>query len=542
MTVEPWPFDLPGDPEYPMYMRGQAEEVLPGVLTPMMCTLGAPVIEEGWKRHFTQTLPIIDPPSHPHTFISVVGGRTYMNLSTSARSAVVMSGSRPEDFAKQMDVGADFIASAERQPGDDERAARAFAVIGEALMSPPREQLAEDRAGALAHRSEGRARRSGMSLDELLARATSLIPEAQRLFSQIMLAGTVEGACFAQLNDGLRAIYADEAPELARQLLSGVGDVDSAAPAQRLTALASLSGDDYRRALDAFLEEFGYRGANEFEIAAPSWEMAPEAVERMVEAARNAPPKADAAKLGAAARARVKADGIHDTWPEFDSWFQNATFYVAARERAKASFVIVYNEIRLDLLEIGRRFVAKGALDRPEAVFLLTRAELEAAVSGEGTISQSTVDDRARHMEALARLKAPAIVKAGDVPPLSSWETIDPSATSTGTELRGVAGSPGIARGLARVVHDPYNDIPPEPGEVLVAPLTDPGWTLMFMAAEAVVVEVGGALSHAVVVARELGIPAVVSVDHCCELLRTGDLIEVDGSAGTVRILERNAS
>src|SRR5207244_12198527 len=106
-------------------------------------------------------------------------------------------------------------------------------------------------------------------------------------------------------------------------------------------------------------------------------------------------------------------------------------------------------------------------------------------------------------------------------------------------ELRGVAGAPGRAVGRVRVVHDPYVDAPPESGEVLVAPVTDPGWTLLFVPAAAVVVEVGGELSHAVIVARELGVPAVVSVPGCCLRLRTGDLVEVDGSTGIVRVLER---
>jgi pyruvate,water dikinase len=541
MSVEPWPFDLPGDPDYPMYMRGQAEEVLPGVLTPMMCTFGAPIIESGWKAHFTETLPIIDPPRHPHTFIAVYGGRTYMNLSTSARSAVIMGGSRPEDFAQQFDVGADFIAAAQRQPGDDERAARAHAVLGDGLASPPREQLASDRGSALERRAEGRARRSSLSPEELLARARALVPETTRAFSRIMLAGTLEGACFAQLNDGLAKRYGDDAPALARELLSGVGDVDSAAPAQRLATLATLSGDAYRQGFTSFLEDFGFRGANEFEISAPSWEMAPDAVERMVEAARNAPAKEDPAGRGAAALARTQADGLSETWPEFEWWLQNTGFFVGARERAKGTFVILYNEIRLDLFEIGRRLVAKDLLPTPASVFLLTEAELESTLAGHGGATDS-VDDRARHMAQLATLVPPAVVKVGEVPPVDTWET--KTAAAAGHEsaaLRGVAGSPGIAQGRVRVVLDPYDDIPPEPGEVLVAPFTDPGWTLMFMAADAVVVEVGGALSHAVVVARELGIPAVVSVENCCRLLQTGDLIEVDGNAGTVRVLERKS-
>ena len=77
-----------------------------------------------------------------------------------------------------------------------------------------------------------------------------------------------------------------------------------------------------------------------------------------------------------------------------------------------------------------------------------------------------------------------------------------------------------------------------EPGEVLVAPLTDPAWTPLFLPAAAVVVNVGALMSHAVIVARELGIPAAIAVEGATQKIRTGDLIEVDGTAGTVTILE----
>jgi pyruvate,water dikinase len=86
---------------------------------------------------------------------------------------------------------------------------------------------------------------------------------------------------------------------------------------------------------------------------------------------------------------------------------------------------------------------------------------------------------------------------------------------------------------------DPYGGTPPSPGEILVAPITDPGWTPMFVPAAGVIVEVGGELSHAVIVARELGIPAVVAAAGACSALRDGDLVEMDGSSGVVRVLQR---
>jgi pyruvate,water dikinase len=88
-------------------------------------------------------------------------------------------------------------------------------------------------------------------------------------------------------------------------------------------------------------------------------------------------------------------------------------------------------------------------------------------------------------------------------------------------------------------VLDPYRGTPPSAGEILVAPITDPGWTPLFVPAAGVVVEVGGELSHAVIVARELGIPAVVAAAGACSTLRDGDVVEMDGSSGLVRVVER---
>jgi pyruvate,water dikinase len=107
-----------------------------------------------------------------------------------------------------------------------------------------------------------------------------------------------------------------------------------------------------------------------------------------------------------------------------------------------------------------------------------------------------------------------------------------------GATLSGIAGCPGVARGRARVVLDPLDPRGLAPGDVLGAPITDPAWTPLFVAAEAVVVDVGAELSHAIIVARELGIPAVVSVTGATRSISDGAVLEVDGNAGVVRVLE----
>ena len=106
-----------------------------------------------------------------------------------------------------------------------------------------------------------------------------------------------------------------------------------------------------------------------------------------------------------------------------------------------------------------------------------------------------------------------------------------------GDVLEGKSGCAGVARGRVRVVLDPMEAVDLEPGEVLVAPITDPAWTPLFMPAAAVVVNVGALMSHAVIVSRELEIPCVVSVENATNLLVDGTMVEVDGTAGTVTVL-----
>ncbi len=106
--------------------------------------------------------------------------------------------------------------------------------------------------------------------------------------------------------------------------------------------------------------------------------------------------------------------------------------------------------------------------------------------------------------------------------------------------LRGTPASPGSITGRARVIFDPTGAYL-EPGEILVAPSTDPGWTPLFLTAGGLVMEMGGSISHGAVVAREYGIPAVVGVPEATERITTGQQITVDGAAGTVMIAEASA-
>jgi phosphoenolpyruvate synthase/pyruvate phosphate dikinase len=121
------------------------------------------------------------------------------------------------------------------------------------------------------------------------------------------------------------------------------------------------------------------------------------------------------------------------------------------------------------------------------------------------------------------------------------WEVAAPRAAATvesGEQRTGTGCYPGLVRGRVRVVRDP-RDAGLRPGEILVAERTDPGWVMLFPAASGLLVERGSLLSHSAIVARELGIPAVVSVAGLTQWLETGDTVEMDGRAGTIRRLHR---
>ncbi len=143
--------------------------------------------------------------------------------------------------------------------------------------------------------------------------------------------------------------------------------------------------------------------------------------------------------------------------------------------------------------------------------------------------------------ERFAAVTPPFFITSQDeVPSIEQMEAAQaarPKQAAVGDMLKGDGGSPGIVRGRARIVLDPADARGLTPGDILVAPLTDPAWTPLFLPAAAVVVNVGALMSHAVIVSRELGIPCVVAIAGATERIADGAMLEVDGTAGTVTVL-----
>ncbi|MCM2256070.1 MAG: PEP-utilizing enzyme [Vicinamibacteria bacterium] len=291
------------------------------------------------------------------------------------------------------------------------------------------------------------------------------------------------------------------------------------------------------RNFEAFLRRFGHRAIEEVELARPRFREWPEyplsIVANYLDADPEREPRRIAARrieardaLAARVRARLRFHPLRRL--VFGFLWRAGRAVGQASENTKFHIVRVLDLMRRAALEWGARRVAEGRLGHAADVFFLRLDELR---PGDGDLSDVAAKRRALHEEA-RRTPAPDVVDA-DGRPIAEWgerlHVADDGA------LRGIGSSPGLARGPVVIVHDPSGGQRLAPGSVLVAPYTDPAWTPLFLSAGAIVVEVGSVLSHASIVARELGVPSVVALAGATHLLRPGDWVEVDGTAGTVR-------
>ena len=207
------------------------------------------------------------------------------------------------------------------------------------------------------------------------------------------------------------------------------------------------------------------------------------------------------------------------------------------REAVSFSYTFGFALFRGTFLELGRRLVAAGTLDAADDVFMLTLAEVRAAVAGTPpSPPREIAATRSREMAEAEDLELPEIIVGDQLVPRRRGAT----AAST---LRGVPSSRGTYRGIVRVIRSLADADRLQPGDVLVVPFSDVAWTPLFARAGAVIAEAGGMLSHSSIVAREHGIPCVVSVPGACSL-PDGATVHVDGFAGTVTLenVERSAS
>ena len=217
--------------------------------------------------------------------------------------------------------------------------------------------------------------------------------------------------------------------------------------------LVGLEGDEFEAAFERVLEQYGFRGVNEWEIAAPSWEIRPDVLRRAVDAVRAGGAERDPDSTRKAALAKFEEDGVRTRFADLDQSLERCKVWLGVRERTKATCVLTINEMRLDALEIGQRLVENGKLESADQIYFLTFDEFRAAARG-GDVDLDRVHARQAAKADLLRYQEPLFVIAGEVPPVEEWVVKSDATTDEDDqdEVIGAAGSPGVATGRARVV------------------------------------------------------------------------------------------
>jgi pyruvate,water dikinase len=390
--------------------------------------------------------------------------------------------------------------------------------------------------------------------------AFELMGRAYPLFAG-MLAERWLRRLFADAREDVDAITRGFPDDIITKMNLELGDVADAARAhpaavEAIRAGRSLDevrevagGDAFGSAFDAFLSEYGFRGYAEIDISRPRWSEDPAMLLQTVRG-RLAADKAGAhhahmmrlveARQQAAQRLEQRAGrgllgSIRRRWVR--RLICVARAYLAIREHPKYGIAKLLARAREHFLAAGRMLVADGRLEMVGDVWYLQLDELLTLVSDRAATSPYDLVARRAEFRRHARMDGPRVFTSdGEIVYVSLEREGVPEGALVGTPA-----SAGVIEGRARVVLDP-SGVALEPGEILVAPFCDPGWTPLFLNAAALVTEVGGLMTHGVLVAREYGIPAVVSVPEATTRIRTGQRICVDGTRGFVVIASSSPS
>jgi pyruvate,water dikinase len=307
--------------------------------------------------------------------------------------------------------------------------------------------------------------------------------------------------------------------------------------------LPSVAQQGVRR----FLERYGMRGVGEIDLGRPRWRENPLPVFQVLQSYVQITDPAQAPDAQFARGAQAAEAGLVGLAEELSAtrggklkarlvrfFGVRMRTFAGLREMPKFVIIRLFGMARNALLAAGQSWTEAGILAAPDDVFYLHLDEVRALAAGEVRDWQALVRDRrAVYVREMGRRQIPRVLLSDG---RAFYAGLGEKASADGS-LTGSPVSPGVVEGTVRVILDPHG-AQLAPGEILVCPATDPGWTPLFLAAGGLVMEIGGMMTHGAVVAREYGIPAVVGVHDATQRLKTGQRIRVDGSTGVIVPLE----
>lgn len=331
-----------------------------------------------------------------------------------------------------------------------------------------------------------------------------------------------------------------------RAAIDAAADEDAAVPFDPDSLRSHAGGPPFADAFEAFLGAHGHLGQNHDDLRLASWADSPRVLlGRVATRLRNpAQPSAErettlrarAAELEAAAR-----DALRDQPDDLAGFDRTLAFArdIGWLTEGHNYWIDRLSQARLRTLamRVGARLVREGQLGNPDDVFFLDRDEVAEAIRDAAPRQTLVAVRREEHARNEARMPPYWVGKVPDKPP--SGDRFDgPRVASTGGDvLMGKGASAGVVRGPARVTLSQEDFGRIQPGDIIVCPSSNPSWVPVFTIAGGLVTNTGGVLSHAAVVAREFGLPAVVGIGDATTRIADGRLVEIDGTAGTVRLL-----
>jgi len=553
------------------YTTAGIAEMLPGVVPPLSWDVNSWLVENGFRYLFDLLGGGADVLTHEHALIGRFRGRAALNLDAMRDAAGSIPGGSPEELEQQ--YFGDAIPTDETNRRCDEtmtKSGKSGARQGLRVLQGRRKAAEESELVIQAVEGvvENEPDLAEFDEQELLAFWNRILHLSQRVVAVEIAVAAMAAASYRSVEVFLsRYLDAGEA-SLAVQRLTATnstgrrsrvavaldGVIHRIADDPELRLAAGEDWDDAQRALNAtkagreVLEDFfsvlrraGCTGV----FAGPTWDEVPKLAWMAVYQELN--PGADSTDDHGSALDELDEILVADPkwkWARFVTGqivdvrrrflkreAADAAEFLQRREHTKAAVLVIGGVARRCHQEIGRRLFDAGRLETIDDVEMLGIGEVPALMFGHGGPTLETIAARRRRLTEAEQAGALPLVWTGE-PPAAAVPTV------TGERFEGWSASPGRYEGVARVVDSPATS-ELRRGEILVATTTDASWAPLFMAAGAVVVEQGGPLSHAAIVARELGMPAVANVPGLIARLRAeGDQprLMVDGTQGVVVI------
>ena len=527
--TEDW--DVLNDPSDPglHWTTGNIGEAVPGVQTPLSWSLWGPTIEAGMRLSMRDMGAFSEAesrmPPKGRQLCQVFYGRGALSVELLARLGDRMPGTTGQQVATG--VYGEAPDTIDYRP-----TRRRYPIIAAAVPY----QMA--RIATRLHAARGQSQllwpaQTGAAAKFSLPAAQRVFAEASDRFKACVYLQSLALFCAVQPMYQALAGLSDR---------TGVGDPNSLASGYGGVPETEVVADLWRTSrgeieLAQVVAKHGFHGPAEGELSGRVWREDDSPLRRLVNDYAQRPDDADP-RLRDASRRRERLRLERELLaavptaarPAVTLLLRRAEIYIPLRGVSKTAFLQAFDVVRASARRAGELLADSGVLALPGDVFFLTDTELLAGPTPD--IQQIVALRRGRHAEYLTMRLPEHWV--GTPEPIVVSPLTDSSERIQ--SITGVGVSAGVVEGVARVITDPdFEDV--EPDEILVAATTDPSWSSIMFICSALVVDIGGALSHAAVVARELGIPCVVNTKDGSRTLRTGDLIRVDGNTGAVEIL-----